>query len=183
MYALAKEEFKAPVVSPARVTETKPSISIIGLGYVGAVSTACLANLGHRVVGVDVDTLKVNQIAEGTSPIHEKDLGRLLNEGVEAELISATTDISRAVVNTDVTFVSVGTPTSEDGGCDYRYIVSAAREIGRALAIKRSYHVIVMRCSIPPGATLNVMVPEIEMASGLKMGRGFRRVLQSGIPP
>jgi len=173
MYALAKEEFKSPVVSPARVTETKPSISIIGLGYVGAVSTACLANLGHRVVGVDVDTLKVNQIAEGTSPIHEKDLGRLLNEGVEAELISATTDMSRAVVNTDVTFVSVGTPTSEDGGCDYRYIVSAAREIGRALAIKRSYHVIVMRCSIPPGATLNVMVPEIEMASGLKMGEDF----------
>ena len=173
MYALTKETNNLHYIHPLSLVETKPAISIIGLGYVGAVSTACLANLGHRVIGVDVDHIKVNQIAGGTSPIHEMDLAQLLEEGVHNELITATTDMTNAVINTDITFVSVGTPTSDDGGCDYRYIQSAAREIGKALAIKNSYHVVVMRCSIPPGATLSVMVPEIEAASGLKMGEDF----------
>lgn len=181
MNALAKiENFhslgqNAVKVSPAAwpVPAELPSISIIGLGYVGAVSTACLAGLGHRVIGVDVDAIKAQQIADGVSPIHEKNLGKMLKEGVEAELISATTDVADAVSKTDITFVSVGTPTSEDGGCDYRYIVSAARAIGEGLKRKDGYHVVVMRCSIPPATTMKVMVPEIEAASGLKMGDDF----------
>ena len=122
----------APVVKPD--TAPLPSISVIGLGYVGAVSTACLAGLGHKVIGCDVDAIKAQQIAEGVSPIHEAGLGDLLASGVEQELITATTDVADAVAATDITFVSVGTPTSEDGGCDYRYIVSAARAIGEGLA-------------------------------------------------
>ena len=152
---------------------TKPSISVIGLGYVGAVSTACLANLGHRIIGVDIDTIKTKQISKGESPIHEQGLGELLSKGVAENLITATCDVARAVSQTDITFVSVGTPTSEDGGCDYKYIISAARAIGEGIAQKSSYHVVVMRCSIPPSTTLNVMVPEIEAASGLKMGVDF----------
>lgn len=166
MYGLT-DAFIEPRVNP------KAAVSVIGLGYVGAVSTACLAGLGHRVVGVDVDPIKAGQIAEGTSPIHEQGLGELLSEGVQNGLVSATTDVADAVAETDVTFVSVGTPTSEDGGCDYRYIISAARAIGEGIARKNSYHVVVMRCSIPPSTTLNVMVPEIEAASGLKMGEDF----------
>lgn len=154
-------------------TRTLPAISIIGLGYVGAVSTACLAKLGHTVIGCDVDEIKAGQIARGESPIHEKDLGELLSLGVESGLVSATTDAVDAVANSDMTFVSVGTPTSPDGGCDYRYVISAARAIGEGIARKDGYHVVVMRCSIPPGTTLNVMVPEIEAASGLKMGEDF----------
>ena len=150
-----------------------PSISIIGLGYVGAVSAACLAGLGHRVVGCDVDAIKAQQIAKGESPIHEEGLGDLLSLGVEQELISATTDVAAAVADTDITFLSVGTPTSEDGGCDYRYIISAAQAIGEGLRKKSRYHVVVMRCSIPPATTMNVMVPEIEASSGLKMGEDF----------
>jgi len=151
----------------------RPAVSVVGLGYVGAVSTACLAGLGHRVIGVDVDAVKVAAIAEGRSPIHEKDLGRLLSEGVAAGLISATGDLAQAVVDTDVTFVSVGTPTAADGGCDHRYIVAAARSIGEGLRRKGAFHVVVMRCSIPPGSTLGVMVPEIEATSGLKAGVDF----------
>lgn len=151
----------------------RPDVSVVGLGYVGAVSTACLAGLGHRVIGVDVDAVKVRAIAEGRSPIHENDLGRLLSEGVAAGLISATDDLAQAVVETDVTFVSVGTPTAADGGCDDSYIRAAARSIGAGLARKGSFHVVVMRCSIPPGTTLGVMVPEIEASSGLKAGRDF----------
>lgn len=155
------------------VKKPKPSISIIGLGYVGAVSTACLANLGHEVIGADLDALKVDQIANGISPIHEENLQNLLQEGVGDELIKATTDVTAAVRDTDITFVSVGTPTKSDGGCDASYIISAAQMIGKGLKQKGTYHLVVMRCSIPPGTTLNVMVPEIEKASGLKMGEDF----------
>ena len=181
MNAIAKierfEDYKTISNAPSEVvwpqSELLPAISIIGLGYVGAVSTACLAGLGHRVVGCDLDVIKTTQIAEGISPIHETGLGELLASGVENEKISTTTNVAEAVAVTDITFVSVGTPTSEDGGCDYRFIESAARSIGEGLATKNKYHVVVMRCSIPPATTLNVMVPEIEAVSGLKMGEDF----------
>ena len=154
------------------VTE-KPAISIVGLGYVGAVSTACLASLGHRVVGVDIDQEKIADIAAGRSPIHEKDLGRLLSEGVDAELVTATDDLAFAVRDTDVTFVSVGTPTAADGGCDYRFIEEAARSMAVGLAQKENFHVFVMRCSIPPGTTMRVMTPILEKMSGKKVGVDF----------
>ena len=151
----------------------KPSISVVGLGYVGAVSTACLSSLGHRVVGVDIDPEKVASIANGQSPIHEKDLGELLKEGVQTGLVSATDDLAFAVRDTDVTFVSVGTPTSPDGGCDYRFIEAAARSMAVGLAQKTSFHVFVMRCSIPPGTTMSVMTRIIETVSGKILGVDF----------
>ena len=155
-----------------KVTE-KPCISVVGLGYVGAVSTACLSSLGHPVIGVDVDISKVEQIASGISPIHEKDLDRLLLEGIERNLIHTTTDVSQAVVDSDVTFVSVGTPTSEDGGCDFSYIDTAARSIGLGLSRKGGFHTVVMRCSIPPGTPLEMMAPVIEEVSGKTVGVDF----------
>jgi len=158
---------------PLRIIDEKPSISVVGLGYVGAVSTACLSSLGHRVVGVDIDMNKVDCIANGVSPIHEKDLGKLLYEGLTEGLVSATNDLTQAVIDTDVTFVSVGTPTAEDGGCDYSYIDAAARSIGEGLKLKNDFHVVVMRCSIPPGVTMGFMAPIIEEVSGLKAGVDF----------
>lgn len=151
----------------------KSAISVVGLGYVGAVSTACLASLGHRVVGVDIDIEKVTDIAAGRSPIHEKDLGRLLQDGVAEGLITATDDLSFAVRDTDVTFVSVGTPTAPDGGCDYRFIEAAARSMAVGLAQKTGFHVFVMRCSIPPGTTMRVMTPILEQMSGKTLGVDF----------
>lgn len=153
--------------------EKKAAISVVGLGYVGAVSTACLSSLGHRVVGVDIDPVKVEHIAAGTSPIHEDQLGNMLAEGVDQVLVSATTDLVDAVLETDVTFVSVGTPTSEDGGCDYSYIEAAAQAIGEGLLQKTDFHVIVMRCSVPPGTTMKVMARIIEDATGLRVGEDF----------
>lgn len=163
----------AATTVPFYSIDAKPSVSVVGLGYVGAVSTACLSSLGHRVVGVDVDQTKIAQIGKGVSPIHEKDLGKLLSEGVANGLITTTDDLARAVVGTDVTFVSVGTPTAADGGCDYSYIEAAARSIGAGIAQKNEFHVVVMRCSIPPGTTMNVMAPIIERASGKKLGVDF----------
>lgn len=158
---------------PLYAITPKAAISVVGLGYVGAVSTACLSSLGHRIIGVDLDTVKIAQINKGVSPIHEKDLGELLGQGVDAGLITATDDLVAAVRNTDVTFVSVGTPTSADGGCDYSYIEAAAQSIGEGIALKSEFHVVVMRCSIPPGTTLRLMTPIIERVSGKKVGVGF----------
>ena len=168
-FNLAQTTMRAPL----RLVDDKPSISVVGLGYVGAVSTACLSSLGHRVVGVDIDPGKVACIAAGRSPIHEQDLERLLGEGVEDGLVSATDDLEQAVVDTDVTFVSVGTPTAADGGCDHSYIDAAARAIGAGLKRKQSFHVVVMRCSIPPGVTMGFMAPIIEEVSGHKVGEDF----------
>ena len=155
------------------IVEEKPAISVVGLGYVGAVSTACLASLGHRVIGVDIDREKVADIAAGRSPIHEKDLGRLLADGVADARVTATDDLAYAVRDTDVTFVSVGTPTAEDGGCDYRFIEAAARSMAVGLAQKSGFHVFVMRCSIPPGTTMRVMTPILERMSGKRLGIDF----------
>jgi GDP-mannose 6-dehydrogenase len=151
----------------------KPAISVIGLGYVGAVSMACLSHLGFRMVGVDVSREKVESINEGRSPIVEERLGDLLKEGVESSRISATQNLVAAVFETDVTFLSVGTPTSKDGGCDFTFVRQASRAIGQAIGMKSAYHVVVLRCSVPPGTTIDVVVPEIEQASGKKLGPDF----------
>jgi GDP-mannose 6-dehydrogenase len=160
-------------VSALANAQDKPSISVIGLGYVGAVSMACLAHLGFRMVGVDISLDKVRAIKEGRSPIVEARLGELLLEGVDANLIDATQNLVAAVLDTDVTFMSVGTPTSPNGDCDLTYVRQASRAIGQALALKSGFHVVVMRCSVPPGTTLDVVAPEIEAASGKKMGVDF----------
>ncbi len=134
---------------------------------------ACLSHVGFRMVGVDVSLEKVRAIKEGRSPIVEDRLGELLTAGVGKGLIDATQNIVAAVIETDVTFMSVGTPTSAEGGCDFTYIRQASRGIGQALAMKSGYHVVVLRCSVPPGTTLDVVVPEIETASGKKLGVDF----------
>jgi len=158
---------------PFTVVEPRVAISIVGLGYVGAVSTGCLAALGHRVVGVDIDPVKTGAIREGRAPLHEEGLDALLRDGLAEGLVSATADLAEAVADTDMTFVSVGTPTAPDGGCDFGPILAAARSIGEGLRRKGSYHVVVMRCSVPPGSTMGVMVPAIEAASGLRHGVDF----------
>lgn len=151
----------------------KPAISVVGLGYVGAVSMACLAHLGFRMIGVDVSREKVEAIKAGRSPIVEDRLADLLAEGAGQGRVDATQNLIAAVLDTDVTFLSVGTPTSKDGGCDFTYVRQASRAIGQAIALKSSYHVVVLRCSVPPGTTLDVVVPEVEIASGKKLGRDF----------
>jgi GDP-mannose 6-dehydrogenase len=150
-----------------------PAISIIGLGYVGVVSVGCLSARGFNVVGVDIDTNKVANVASGRSPIIERGLDELLAKGKLEGLISATRDLADAILTTDVTLMAVGTPTSPDGGCDMTYLRAASRSIGEALARKTSYHCVILRCSVPPGTTLGVVVPEIEAASGKTAGVDF----------
>ena len=156
-----------------RVITAKPAISVIGLGYVGAVSCGCLVGLGHRVVGVDIDAGRVAAIGAGRTPIHEAGLGDLLAEGVADGLLSATADLAAAVAETDVTFVSVGTPTAADGGCDTSAIAATADGIGRALRGKDGFHIVVLRCSVPPGTTQGLMTDRIAQLSGKAAGNDF----------
>ena len=112
------------------------SISVFGLGYVGCVGIACLAKLGHRVVGCDIDVNKVNRIAAGLPTIVERDVDEVMQEGFKAGLISATTSAVDAVSKTDVSFLCVGTPNAPDGRLDTTYLMEAIKSIGEAIRSK-----------------------------------------------
>ena len=126
-------------------------ISIFGLGYVGTVTAACLARDGHKVIGVDVNPQKVALISAGKSPIVEPQLGELLSVGVESGLITSTTDPEEAVAKSDVSLISVGTPSTENGEPDLSYVFDVCKEIGAAVYKKAAPHVIVLRSTVPPG--------------------------------
>ena len=128
-------------------------VSIFGLGYVGAVTAACLARDGHRVVGVDVNPDKVARVARGESPIVEAGLPDLLAAGARSGRITATADAVAAVADTEVSIISVGTPPDEDGVPDLSYVERVCREIGAAVAAKGAGHVVVLRSTVPPGTT------------------------------
>lgn len=151
----------------------KPKISIFGLGYVGAVSAACFCDLGHEVIGVDPDEKKVELINKGESPIVENQLPELLNSANKLELLKATQNAVAAIIETDITFVSVGTPSSSDGSCDTTYLQQASMQIGEAIKFKDSYHLVMYRSTVPPKTTRDTMIPIIEQVSGKKCGIDF----------
>jgi GDP-mannose 6-dehydrogenase len=148
-------------------------ISIFGMGYVGAVSGACLAGDGHTVVGVDPNATKVELINSGTSPIIEKGLDLLLKNSVEAKLLSATTDPVSAINETDISFICVGTPSQINGSLDLKYVRNVCEDIGRAIKEKDSFHVVVARSTMLPGSMAELIIPALEEASGMQAGIGF----------
>ncbi|MEH6409406.1 MAG: UDP-glucose/GDP-mannose dehydrogenase family protein [Hyphomonas sp.] len=146
-------------------------VSIVGTGYVGLVSGACLAHLGHNVVCVDVDPRKVQMIASKKPPIYEKGLQELLEANVPSRL-TATTDLRSAVMNSDLSLIAVGTPF--DGqAIDLKYIKLASKEIGEAIKDKPSYHMVVVKSTVVPGTTTDVVLPILEEASGKTAGLDF----------
>jgi UDPglucose 6-dehydrogenase len=143
-------------------------LSIVGTGYVGLVTGVCLAHLGHQVTCVDSDAEKVRQINAGRSPIHESGLTELLTS-VVGERLTATTDLASAVEGTEVTILAVGTPFGEDR-IDLRQIVDAAEQVGGALAGVERYHVVVVKSTVVPGTTEDVVGPALEGSSGRRLG-------------
>jgi GDP-mannose 6-dehydrogenase len=148
-------------------------ISVLGLGYVGAVSAGCLAKDGHEVIGVDPERTKVDLINAGRSPIIEKDIGEIIAEEVAAGRIRATVDVAAAVRNTDLVFVAVGTPSLPNGGIDLKYIRRVCEQIGRTLASHDGAPVIVMRSTMLPGTMRDVVIPTLEKYSGKRAGEEF----------
>jgi UDPglucose 6-dehydrogenase/GDP-mannose 6-dehydrogenase len=146
-------------------------VSVIGTGYVGLVSGVCLAEKGHHVICVDSDAGKVERISRGIPPIFENGLQPLLRKHIGGAL-QATTDLRRAVLDTDLSLIAVGTPF--DGSeIDLRFIREAARQIGEALHQKKGYHVVVVKSTVVPGTTDEVVLPILEQASGKKAGPDF----------
>jgi GDP-mannose 6-dehydrogenase len=148
-------------------------ISVIGLGYVGCVSAACLAARGHEVVGVDVSPVKVDLINGGNAPVVEERIGELTAQVVRSGALRATSDIAEAIAATEISLVCVGTPSAPSGDMSTAYLERVAVEIGEALARQNRWHTIVFRSTMLPGTSDNLLIPLLEKASGGTAGVDF----------
>jgi GDP-mannose 6-dehydrogenase len=151
------------------------NISIFGLGYVGCVSLGCLARNGHNVIGVDVSDIKVNQINSGIPTIIEKDIDHIIREEHNKCRISATKDYSKAILETEISIIAVGTPSSNTGHLNLQYIFKVAENFGRILRAKNEFHVIAIRSTVLPG-TSEKFADIIEEYSGKKRNIDFAMV-------
>lgn len=140
------------------------NVSIIGTGYVGTVTGACFAELGHDVICVDIDQQKVDRINAGIPPIHEPGLPELLKKHAGRGL-RATSDYDDAIMNSDLSFICVGTPSDEDGCIDLSIVRAASASIGQALSNRDSYHVVVVKSTVVPETTENVVAPLVHADS------------------
>jgi len=143
-------------------------LSVFGLGYVGCVSAACLAEAGHQVIGVDVNPTKVGIINGGNSPIIEAGINDLIANVVEGGRLSATTDSTRAISDSALSLVCVGTPSNQNGSLHLRHIEQVCTEIGAALKTKNERHTVVIRSTMLPGTIQNTVIPILEKTSGKK---------------
>ena len=148
------------------------NISIFGLGYVGCVSLGCLAKNGHQVIGVDLNETKVDFINNGKATIVEKEIDNIIYEQHKLGNISATTDGIQTVVDTDVSFICVGTPSTSNGHLNLNSILKVAEEIGRGIREKNSFHAVVIRSTVLPGTNEKVS-RIIEDVSGKKCNKNF----------
>ena len=149
------------------------TVSIFGLGYVGTVTAACLAHKGNRVTGVDLDAAKVEAMDSGRSPIVEPAVADLIAECQKASRLRATTDSQKAVLETEISFLCVGTPSMRNGKLDLGHIGPVCDEIGQALRQKDSFHLIVLRSTVLPGTAETIVVPTLEKASRKRLGKDF----------
>ena len=148
-------------------------ISIFGAGYVGAVSGACLADLGNTVTLVDVNRAKVDLIDNGQSPIVETELPEMIAKNVEEGRLTATTDSDKAVAGSDVSIVCVGTPSKPNGDLNLEFVETVCKEIGAAIAKKDRRHTVIIRSTMLPGSMRGLVIPTLEAASGLVAGKDF----------
>ncbi len=145
-------------------------VSVFGLGYVGAVSCACLPELGHDVVGVDINALKVELIASGQSPVVEEGIEELISAAVKAGKLTATNDVAAAVLGTEVSLISVATPSLPNYMPDLTALDAVVRQIGAEIARKAGHHTLVIRSTVAPGTTRARIAPLLEQAAGRKIG-------------
>ncbi|MDR0470860.1 MAG: UDP-glucose/GDP-mannose dehydrogenase family protein [Nitrososphaerota archaeon] len=152
----------------------QPKISVIGVGYVGLCTALGLASRGYSVIATDIDAEKINKINQGFPPFFEpgleEKLSRCIQKGTLTGLVNQT---DRAILSTDFTYVAVGTPSKPDGSIDLTYIKSAVAAIGKALKQKSSYHLIIIKSTVVPGTTQNVLLPLLELESAKKCSVDF----------
>jgi GDP-mannose 6-dehydrogenase len=145
-------------------------ISVFGIGYVGVVSCGCLAELGHEIIGVDVSAEKIAMLSAGRSPIVEEAIDTLIAGAVQQGRLTATDDVAAAVLGTEVSFISVGTPSAADGSVALGYVKTVIAAIGEAIRDKPGSHAVVMRSTVPPGTAEDVIIPLLEQSAGRRLG-------------
>jgi GDP-mannose 6-dehydrogenase len=148
-------------------------ISVFGMGYVGAVSAACLASDGHTVIGVDKNAAKIDLINHGKSPIIETGIDALIQTAQSQGKLRATADAADAIAASELSLVCVGTPSESNGSLDLEHIRNVCSDIGTALRGLARYHIIIIRSTVLPGTMRKVVVPSLEQASGKKAGADF----------
>ena len=152
----------------------KQKISVIGAGYVGLCTAVGFASKGYSVLVCDVDEEKIAKINKGVPPFHEPGLQEKLSESIQkGNLKGVVGQTDRVILETDLTFVAVGTPSKSDGSIDLQYIESAANSIGKALRQKNTYHVTTIKSTVVPGTTQNIVKPKLENESRKKCGKDF----------
>ncbi|HEY7903059.1 MAG TPA: nucleotide sugar dehydrogenase [Casimicrobiaceae bacterium] len=154
------------------------NISIFGLGYVGAVSLACLARDGHQVIGVDVDQAKLDLIAAGKTPVVEEGMVDLMAASAGSGRVTLTRDTCKAILNSEVSLICVGTPSAPNGSQDQSAMLRVARDIGTALRDRADGHVVVFRSTLIPGTVEDILRAIIESESGKRDGEGFHIAYQ-----
>ncbi len=157
-------------------------ISIFGLGYVGAVSLACLARDGHEVTGVDIDETKLELIRCGHTPVVEEGMVDLMASVAASGRVRVMSDVGQAVLDSDIALICVGTPSAGNGSQDQGAVLRLARDLGQALARKvdagGAPPVLVFRSTLVPGTVEQTLVPILEAESGLRDGQGFHACFQ-----
>lgn len=145
-------------------------ISVFGLGYVGAVSCGCLPELGHTVIGVDTNALKVKMINDGQSPVVEEGINELITKAVNEGRLRATHDVEDAILNSDVSLISVATPSNPNYTPNLTAVDAVVRQIGEVLRKKEGAHVLVLRSTVQPGTTEDRILPILLESSGREIG-------------
>src|SRR5688572_28009709 len=143
-------------------------IAVFGMGYVGCVSAAVFAREGHEVAGVDTSAAKIAALERGESPVLEPSLGDLVRRAHADARLSATTQASEAAREAAVLFVCVGTPSSANGAVDSTALQRVAADIGRAIAGRRDFPVVVLRSTVLPAVIDDVLIATLEQASGMR---------------
>jgi GDP-mannose 6-dehydrogenase len=148
-------------------------ISVFGLGYVGTVCAACLADQGHTVIGVDVNPEKLEILGNGRSPIVEKDIDSLVGRGVGEGRLRVSSSAREAVAESDLSLVCVGTPSRANGSLDVSAVEAVVEQIGQAITQKGGYHSVVIRSTVLPGTVRERLLPLLEQATGGSVGDTF----------
>lgn len=156
------------------MNESQPrAVGVYGLGYVGCVSAVCLAMQGHRVIGVDINQDKLDLLRHGQSPVVEERIGDLTTDVITSGGLTVTSDTQATVLQTDISLICVGTPSTPGGGLSTAFLEQVTTEIGAALAKTSRWHVVVYRSTMLPGTCEGLLIPKLEQLSGKRFGIDF----------
>ena len=149
-------------------------LSFIGMGYVGLCTAVCFANKGFKTTISTNDPKKAKTVKKGTPPFYEPQLEELLKKAIKTKNLTAIVGRKQAILETDISFITVGTPSQPDGSVNLKLVEEASKEIGEALKEKKNSHLIVVKSTVPPGTTENLVKKNIEKQSGKTCGKHFQ---------